>query len=297
MTTVTYKLPAGYSLNANGNLHVYSHGIGGRGDGWDFARRNVVIKSMEEYPISWAAIHNYLTVDDDNNVTIGEPYVDSRGITRRIIPDSEIPDGGLTRHHTHFNTDTGKWELEDIEPLSHSRLEEQHDSDVAAAEAALCEVEIDLMHRRAVLVNLNPDMKAHANAEYADFDDCIDNIVDTNAEPAIARAWIKSYGKVTHPILHAEHVNNAQDFATAWLEHLNSRTKTQLGARRYEYNLCVFRSLQADRGKTSDRFLPRGVTIVKRKSTPAKAEEMTAAQVFAKVKALVSPAEGQPKRA
>lgn len=224
------------------------------------------------------------------------------GTLLSFVADSQIPEGGIQSHMTHFNETTGKYEPAFIETIVHAHHEHGHDSDVASAVAALCGVELDIMHRKAVLRNLNPDQTAHANTEYADFADCIDNIVDANAEPALESVYIKSLGDIRHtgdahnemaqPIIDAAH-----DFATAWLAHLNSRTRAQLGARRYEYNLCVFRQLLADRDKASNRFLPKGVKIVKRKSTPAKAEELTAAQVFAKVKALVSPAEGQPKRA
>ena len=221
-----------------------------------------------------------------------------------VVADSEIPEGGMQFHTTHFNETTGKYEPRQIETDIHAHHERNHDSDVASAVAALCTTEIDIMHRKAVLENLNPDQQARARAHYTDFDDCIDDVVDANAEPALERAYIKSLGDIRHtdarktsdeealPIVTAAH-----DFATEWLAHLNSRTRTQLGARRYEYNLCVFRQLLADRDKASNRFLPKGVKIVKRKSTPAKAEEKTAAQVFAAVKALVSPAEGAPKRA
>jgi len=54
--------------------------------------------------------------------------------------------------------------------------------------------------------------------------------------------------------------------------------------------------LRADAGKTgSARFLPRGVKLVERKSSPAVSVEVTVGALFAKLKALVSPAEGRPK--
>jgi len=262
---------------------------------------------MEVGIIEPRKIAPYLRQDSDGvwhwrDVTkVGMPY-NNPGTIIRIIPDSQIPEGGLNDHITHFNDASGKFEPRIIETDIHAHHERNHDSDVASAVAALCTTEIDIMHRKAVLENLNPDQQARARAHYTDFDDCIDDVVDANAEPALERAYIKSLGDVRHTggadnEVAQAFVDAAHDFATEWLAHLNSRTRAQLGAARFEYNLCVFNSLQADRGKASGRFLPKGVKIVKRKSTPAKAEERTAAQVFAAVKALVSPAEGAPKRA
>ena len=290
------SLPAGYSRYTDiyGRRGVYFH---------------IFFMEPEEFHDIWVYdepnIVEYLETDESGSPvwkSESERTLMSNGSRYIVtpIPDVQMPEGGMTIFHNQFNETSQKWELPDIEADVHAHHERGHDSDVASATAALCGVELDIMHRRAVLRNLNPDQKAHANAVYADFADCIDNIVDANAEPAIERAWIKSHGGIKHTGDHypeRPYVTAAHDFAAAWLTHLNSRTKVQLGAARYEYNICVFRSLLADRGKTSNRFLPRGVTIVKRKSSPAKAEEQTAAQVFAKVKALVSPAEGAPKRA
>lgn len=233
---------------------------------------------------------------DDGTIHWRTGHVNEWGYTLRPIPDSQFPDGGMTQRHTVFDETTQKWTLPSIEDEIHAHHERSHDGDVAAAVAAICGVEIDIMHRKAVLANLNPDQKAVAESQYADFEDCIDEIIDANAEPALERAWNKSVSHITYPATEEGQVQKAHDFASAYLAHLNSRTQTQLGsARRYEYTLCLYRSLLSDRDKTSNRFLPKGVTIVTRKSTPAKAEERTAAQVLTALRNLISPAEGQPK--
>jgi len=243
-------------------------------------------------------------LDDEGNVVLNADMLAAQVraydnlFELHIVKDSEMPAEGMSEFHTHFNETTKKFELPYIEDLIHAQHERGHDSDVAAAVASLCEVEIDIMHRKAVLVNLNPDQKAHAKAEYADFDECVDGIVSANAEAAIERAWLKAHGGIRHSgVFGVEQtfVDAAHSFATQYLEVINSKTTSQLAGRKYQYHLCMFRGLMNDRGKTTDRFLPRGVTIVKRKSSPAVATEITGAELFAKLKALISPVEGTPK--
>lgn len=216
------------------------------------------------------------------------------------VKTSEIPDEGMTRWHTYLNTTTGKYELPVINSQVHTHHEREHDSDVISAEAEICGVEIDLMHRKAVLRNLNPDQSAHVNTVYADLDDCIDTIVDANAEPAIERAWLKSLGDIKHTgerNPEAHYVERANDFADAYLAHIASKTTGQLTAHRYEYHLCLINELKADKDRTgSSRFLPKGVKIVKTLSNPKVKEEVTAAQVFTKLRALIVPVDGAPKQ-
>jgi len=259
---------------------------------------------VELYHISGAFSLPVLFKRNDNgDITYDQSAFDARAASSNLnairpIPDSELPTEGMTRYHTHFNDTTRKFELPIINAdIAHAH-ERNHDSDVAAAVATICHVDIDLMHRNAMLANLNAAEAEKARGKYGKFDECMDIIVDANAEPALEHAWLKSLGDIRHTGRdnpEVEFVTAAHDFATSWQAHIATRTEAQLAASRYEYHLCLFQSLMADRGKTDNRFLPRGVTIVKRKSSPAKAEEMTAAQVFAKVKAVIAPAEGAPK--
>jgi len=245
-----------------------------------------------------------LKQNDSGEIVFDQSAFDARaatsdyvGETMRPIPDSELPEN-MTRYHTHFNDTTRKFELPIINAdIAHAH-ERSHDADIAAAVATICHVDIDLMHRNAMLANLNAAETEKARGKYGNFDDCMDTIVDANAEPALEHAWLKSLGDIRHTGRdnpEVEFVTAAHDFATSWQAHIATRTEAQLAASRYEYHLCLFQSLMSDRGKTDNRFLPRGVKIVERKSSPAKAEEMTAAQVFNKVKAVIAPAEGAPK--
>jgi len=231
---------------------------------------------------------------------VAELYADGSVTAMRIIPDAEFPEGGMTRHHTRFNSTARKWELPDIDTDIHHAHERSHDADVAAAVAAICHVDIDLMHRAATLANLNAAQTEKAAGKYADFDGCLDDIVDANAEPALEHAWIKSHGGIVHPGTDGDvaqpFVDGAHDFAAAYLAMINGKTPAQLGAPRYRYAMCLFAALRADAGKAgSARFLPRGVKLVERKSSPADAAEVTLDALFAKLKSAVSPAEGPAK--
>ena len=289
--------PAGYSFHT----HEWFPGVNHM---WLYKDSSSYGIGVHLFPVSQLVnYYNAFKRNSDGAIIINQAGLDAAAQAQdhinslRLIPDAQFPDGGMTEHHSEFNTTTNKFELKDLESDAHTAHEAGHDSDVAAAVAAVCGVEAKLLLEDAIITNLNADQRARAQAKLDGLHDCLEDIVDANAEPALERAWLLAHGKVTHPSTAELHVQSAHDFATQFIEYLNSRTTTQLGAMRYEYNLCVFRSLMADRGKASGRFLPKGVKIVKRKSTPAKAEEMTAAQVFNKVKALVSPAEGAPKRA
>lgn len=247
--------------------------------------------------------------DDDGNVVLNQAGIDAdaarnnengRTYASRIIPDIEHPEGGMTQYHNVWNPTSRKWELPIIESDVHAHHEREHDSDVASAVTEICGVEVHLMHRAATLANLNPDQTARAEAKYADMDACLDDIVDANIEPAIERAWLKSLGDVRHTGEYnpeAHYVAAAHDFATAAIALIGGKTTTQLRAHRYEYFLCLYDQLNADRGKTSNRFLPKGAVLVKTKSTPADAAEVTEAALFSKLRNLISPAEGPAKDA
>lgn len=222
------------------------------------------------------------------------------GETMRPIPDSELPEGGMTEFHTHFNAVSKKWELPNIDAEVHSHHERNHDSDVAAAVASICECRIDLLHRKAMLANLNPDQTSRANTAYTGLDECIDEIVAANAEPAVERAWLISLGDIKHTADHnpeAHYVNRAHDFATAYINLIDGKTTAQRRGYKYQYTLCLIDELNADRDRTgSARFLPKGVKLVKSKSSPADATEVTLASLFTKLRGRISPSEGAPKQ-
>lgn len=286
MSTPITTPPNGYStFSKNGVQYM-----------WAFAPTQSILASTTfEFFRDTARL---FTRNDANEVVIDESVAST--LHYKLVKDSELPVQTIIENARYeFNESTGKYETANMLRFIHNAHEHRHDADVAAAVVAVCGVEIDLQHRRAILANLTPDQKTKANAEYTQFDDCIDEIVDEHALPVIKRAWIQSLGDVRHTgtgFSEAVYVDAAHDFATQFIAHVQSRTPVQLGARRYEYHICMFRSLLEDSGKSVNRFLPKEVKIEKRPSA-SRNNERTIAQVFAAVKALVSPAEGAPKRA
>lgn len=220
------------------------------------------------------------------------------GHSIRPIPDSEWPPGGMTRHHSVFDaTETKVWTLPNIESRIHEHHERTHEASVTSAVAEICGIEINLMMKKAVFSNLNPDQTLRANMQLTDFENCVDEIVEANIAAALEQAWIKSVGHITHPATPHGQTQKAKEFAEAYVELIGSKTTRELVVKKFEYSVCLFRELLKDRGKTANRFLPKGVTLVDRKSSPAKAEEVTKTELFNKLRGRLFPAEGQSKRA
>lgn len=275
------SLPAGYTLTDN--------------KGWVHYSREGVEPHIQHAHIRW--LRPALERRDDGSIHWKTNFIDQWGNTVLPIPDIQHPAGGMTTAHTVFDETTQKWTLPSIEDSIHAHHERNHDGDVAAADAAICQCEIDLLHRKALMANLNPDQKAVADTAYGDFEKCIDDIVDANAEPVIERAWIKSVGHVTLPATDEGQVQKAHNFAAAYLTMIRAKTQSQRIKHLYYYHMCLRSELLKDRDRTGNaRFLPKGVVIVETLSSPAKSEEVTAESVFNKLKALISPSEGEPKQ-
>jgi len=215
------------------------------------------------------------------------------------VADSQIPEGGMRYYTTHLNESTGKYEARHIESEVHAHHERTHDADVMSAVAALCSVELHLMHKAATLANLNAAQTEKASGKYDDFDACLDDIVAANAEGALERAWLDSLGVIRHTGRdnpEVEFVTAAHDFAAAYIGMIGDKTEAQLAAPRYQYTTCLFAALRNDAGKASGRFLPRGVKLVESKSSPADAAEVTLTVLYRKLKSRVVPAEGPAKQ-
>jgi len=299
MTITTADLatpPAGYSFYKHPNM----------GDCiWSFIQYPNDIVSVDPTSVdALVNIYNAFKRDTDGNIVVNPAGIERLRVMAgfsavRLIPDAEFPEGGMTYHHSHFNPTTRKFEFAHIAHAVHKHHERTHDADVMSAVAALCGVELHLMHKAASLVGLNAANTEKANGKYADFDSCLDDIVAANAEGALEHAWIKSLGVIRHTGRdnpEVEFVTAAHDFAAAYIGMIDGKTEAQLAARRYQYTTCLFAALRNDAGKKSGRFLPRGVKLVESKSSPADAAEVTLSALYRKLKSRVAPAEGPAKQ-
>jgi len=232
--------------------------------------------------ISFRLLRPHMAVDDDGVWSFTETRPVINGHTVRLIPDSEHPEGGMTREHTVFDETTQKWTLPSIEDDIHAHHESQHDSDVALAHDNMCIADSMLTLVKVIEANLNGDQLAIARGKLGDFYDCIESLIDNSAIALITTAHIKSVGHITLPATPQGQHQKALDFATAFNTYLKSRTAGQLGGARYRYTLRLRTELIADAERVdSARFLPKEVSIG--------ASGVTAASVFTKLKALLNP--------
>lgn len=171
------------------------------------------------------------------------------------------------------------------ESLAHEFHEQDHDKDVSLAHDNLCIVEMFQHIWKAVKTNLTSEELGKAREHLSNYAECQERLIMESAQALLTTAHIKSVGDTDDGYTQYQ---NAKDFSTKFLEHLNTKTGIK-----HTYVLKLRDELLLDRDRDiSTKFLPRQVKIVDEVSVPAVAIEKTAEQVFAKVHTLLSPEEG-----
>jgi len=274
-TESAIQLPAGYTLIDGDGTWNYGY-VSGKGIWTQTDITTSPLYFMPDYQLS-----AYLYQDSNDQLWKwkDEDGRTQNGFLMTPIADAHMPDSGMSRRHTHFNTVTNKWELANISNEVHIHIEHEHDNDVASAvqnhaqwkmmERLTLKAYPDSGAKRAENRNIRTQFYQNWDAA-SDPDSCI----------LQADAWRKSLGKVEHPentnTLGRTALANAMTMCGA----LNSRN---LGTPKVKYIDAFIENLIADGAlahDSSERTYPRGVILVKELSEPANNLERTVESVI-----------------
>ena len=230
------------------------------------------VSHMILYDLPSLIARKFIKRDDDGNVVWDAAAMTVEYGVYRPVADTELPDtiSSMSRHHTHFNTETNKWELPDITDRVAAGIEQRHDSDVSTAvqNNAQWQVLETLVKARY------PGRTGADKAAKDDFYGKWNTTGEADACILQAHAWRKSLGKVEQPentdALAQTAIENAQMFCMEVMKR---------GVPRVLYTNKFIANLEADAGKSRGRNYPRGVIIVKELSTPANRLERTVVSI------------------